>query len=254
MNNKNADPRIIAILNFKGGTGKTTTAINLGAGLAMAGQQVLLIDLDPQGTVATYLGLHYRHTLADLLLGQATLDDCIITARPNLDVILADSKLAGAIQKLGNLENNEFILARLLREVTDYDLILLDCSPTLNLLSDNALRYAQEIFVPVPMDYLALVGARQVAIEVLRVRKHHPGLPIYISLIIPTFYHARHKKSTEVMQKLKQYFPGVVAEPIRTTVRLSEAASHHKIIFEYDPDGPGTADYSRLVERTLAHE
>lgn len=247
-------PRIIAILNFKGGTGKTTTTINLGTGLALAGKQVLMIDLDPQGTLATYFGIHYAQSLTHLLLEQATAYECIISARPNLDMIPADYELAHVIRILGNKPESEFLLRRLLRGLDDYDFILLDCSPTINLLSDNALRYAHEIFIPVPMDYLALVGARQVAIEVLSLRKNRPDQPVHIALIIPTFYQARYKKSAEVMDNLKKYFPNAVAEPIRATVRLSEASSHHQPIFEYEPGGIGATDYARLVERVLGYQ
>jgi len=232
--------RIIAVLNFKGGTGKTTTAVNLGMALALKGQRVLLVDLDSQGALATSLGLQPVTTLTALLHGQAEIDECVVTARQRLDVIPSDHRLANTDRALRSREIPELALTRRLQAVEDrYDFILLDCAPTATWLSESALYSAREVFVPVSMEYLALVGARQVIIEVLRARRLRPKYSAYISLVIPTFYDKRLRKTAEAMRMLERYFPGAVSAPIRTTVRLSEAPSHHQTIFEYDPKGPG---------------
>ncbi len=244
--------RTIAILNFKGGTGKTTTAINLGMALALRGKRVLLVDLDSQGALATSLGLHPAHTLTALLLGQREVDECIIRARALLDVIASDDRLARIDKALHRREIPELALGKRLRAIEDrYDFILLDCAPTATWLSESALYAAREVFVPVSMEYLALVGARQVIIEVLRTRRLRPKYSTFISLVIPTFYDKRLRKTAEAMRILERYFPGAVSPPIRITVRLSEAPSHHQTIFEYDPGGRGAEDYNRLAERVL---
>jgi len=244
--------RLIAVLNFKGGTGKTTTTINLGMALALQEEHVLLVDIDPQGALATSFGLRPEHTLTSLLHGKADLEQCIVNVRPHLDVLPSDYRLAHADGALRAREIPELTLGRKLKAVQDkYDFILLDCAPTISWLTESALFAAREVFVPVSMEYLALVGARQVIIEVLRARRLYPNRSVHISLVIPTFYNSRLRKTGEAMRMLERYFPGAVSPPIRTTVRLSEAPGHRKTIFEYDPKGPGAEDYHRLALRVM---
>lgn len=247
--------RIISVLNFKGGTGKTTTVVNLGMGLALRGHRVLAIDLDAQGSLAGWLGVTYEKSIAELLLGKAAWPDCIARARPRFDIIAADRRLAEAEQKLLMQEAQPDILVRRLFgiEQAGYDFILLDCAPSINLLSEGALLFSQEAFVPVSMEYLSVVGARLVIIEIMRARRLTAGQVARLSLVIPTFYDRRYTKSRETIEILNRHFPGMVSDPIRTSARLSEAPSHHLTIFEYDPSGPGSMDYARLVERVVSH-
>jgi chromosome partitioning protein len=247
--------RTISLLNFKGGTGKTTTVVNLGMALALRGYRVLAIDLDSQGSVAGWLGAAYVKTMADLLQERAGWADCIVPARPRFDILAADRRLADAEQWLISRKEPADILQRRLAgiEKAGYDFILLDCAPSISVLSECALQYSQEVFVPVSMEYLALMGARLVVIEVLRARRLMAGRSARLSLVIPTFYDARHLKSKETMQMLQRHFLDMVSEPIRASVRLSEAPSHQLTIFEYDPDGPGSQDYARLAERVAAN-
>jgi len=246
--------RIISILNFKGGTAKTTTVVNVGMGLALRGHRVLAIDLDPQGSLATYLGVPPGKTLADILLGRAEWRDCVQPARERFDIIPADRPLAEAKREIPERGWEPDILRRRLADLpaAGYDFILLDCAPSMDILSEAALCFSQEIFVPVSMDYLALVGARMVIIEVLRARRLLGPRIARISLVVPSFYAARVSRSLETMSILEQYFPGMVAEPIHISTRLAESPGHRLTIFEYDPHGVASADYARLVERIAA--
>jgi len=243
--------RIIGVLNFKGGTGKTTTVVNLGMGLALAGHRVLAIDLDGQGSLANCLGVAYDKTVGDILLNEATWPECIVRARTRFDIIPADRRLAEAEHKIIAKQEQADFLSRQLAGIDQvgYDYILLDCAPSVSLISESVLRFAQEIFAPVSMEYLAVMGVRMVIIEIMRTRRLIPGQVARLSLVIPTFYERRYKKSAATLEILRRHFAGLVSDPIRASVRFSEAPSHHLTIFEYDPLGPGSVDYARLAER-----
>jgi chromosome partitioning protein len=246
--------RIIGVLNYKGGTGKTTTVVNLAVGLALRGARVLCMDLDAQGSLATYLGVRYTYCLAHLLLGQAEPQACIVQARDNLDIIPSDASLLQAEGELWRMGDNGVarqVLADKMRGVDGYDYIILDYSPSVSLLSEGGLLYAREIMVPVAMNYLALIGTRQV-LRTLKTIGRIPEHRVRLSLIVPTFYYAWLRKDREVMEILQRHFAGKVAEPIRSNVRLSEAPSHQMSIYEYAPRSLGAADYARLVERVVS--
>jgi chromosome partitioning protein len=249
--------RIISVLNFKGGTGKTTTVVNLGMGLAMRGHRVLAIDLDPQGSVGSWLGItRYQASISEVLLGTAEWPDAVARARVRFDIIPSDRQLADAEHILVEQQASPTLLSRRLPGLSTagYDFVLLDCAPSINIMSEAALYLSREVFVPVSMEYLALVGAREVIIEVLRARRLMGGQTARVSLVIPSFYYVRHRKSRDTLSMLQDHFPGMVSEPIRASVRLSEAPSHQLTIFEYDPDGPGSEDYARLAEKVAAND
>jgi chromosome partitioning protein len=245
--------RIISVLNFKGGTGKTATVVNMGMGLALRGHRVLAIDLDPQGSVAGWLGVNYHRSIADVLSGAADWTDCVERARARFDIIAADRRLADTEHLLiEQLESTDVLSRRLAGvEQAGYEYILLDCAPSIDIVSESALGFAHEVFVPVSMEYLAMVGARMVIIEVLRARRLTAGQSARLSLVIPTFYDARLDKSHETLDMLEKHFPRMVAPPIRLSVSLSEAPSHQQTVFEYDLSGVGSIDYARLVEHVV---
>jgi len=246
--------RRIGVLNYKGGTGKTTTVVNLGAGLASRGARVLCIDLDAQGSLATCLGAHFTYSLAHLLLGQAEPHTCTVQARENLDLIASDSSLLqveGEMWRMNDSQEARELLTSKLRGLEDgYDYVIVDFSPSASILSESGLRYVRELIVPVSMSYMSLVVTRQV-IETLRNVSSVPGHRVRLYLIVPTLYSARLRQDREVLGILQRYFADKVAEPIRTNVRITEAPSHFKTIYEYSPSSTGAADYECLTERVL---
>jgi chromosome partitioning protein len=243
--------RIIGILNHKGGTGKTTTVVNLAAGLARQGARVLCIDLDAQGGLATCFDVTHPYTVTHLLLGEAEPQECIVQGRENVDLVISDRSLRKVERKLWDAgESAVWRLAERMQRIGGYDYVLLDYSPAANLLSECGLLYSREVIVPVAMDYMALVGVRQV-IESLQAIEQEHGHSVRLSLIVPTFYDERQRLDREVMELLQSRFSDKLAEPIRANVRLSEAPSHAMTIYEYEPESSGAADYTRLVERVM---
>lgn len=245
--------RIIAIANQKGGVGKTTTTVNLGHGLALRGHDVLLVDLDAQGNLASALGVKgFKTALYEVLVEHIPPEEAIIPARPQgkrgrLDFLPSDWRTARAKEILAGEIFREMILARAMHDIVDYNYILLDCAPSLDLLNVMALLYAEEVLLPVGCRTLDLVGVQQYLATMRDVRekaKHD----VRLLAILPTFFDVRTKISLEVLAALKEAFPQNVAHPIRLNVRLAEAAGHGQSIFEYDPRSFGAFDYARLVE------
>ncbi len=237
----------LAILNQKGGTGKTTTAVNLAAGLAAEGRRVLLVDVDAQGHVGVSLGVRGQRTLYHVIVEGQDPRQCVARAGENLDVVTSDETLASAEIFLARKnEGRDRILRSRMASVSDYDYVILDCGPSLSLLNMNALTFADELLVPVSCDFLSLVGVRQI----LKTVKHVNELllhPIRIMGVLPTFYDQRNRISDESVKSLQSYFKDRVLPPIRVNTRLKEAPSHRKTIFEYAPYSRGANDYRRLV-------
>ena len=246
--------RKVAILNQKGGTGKTTTAVNLAAGIADRGYDTLLIDVDAQGNVGTSLGIRGERTLYHLLVDDKTKpEDVIVPVRGHLDVVTADATLAMAEVFLARFDGaRDRVLAdRMAGLRAKYQYIVLDCGPSLSLLNQNALSFADEVLIPVSCDYLALVGVKQV-LQTLRDIDKHLGHTVRISGVVPTFFDARTRLAREAVDTLSGHFKERLYEPIRRSTRLAEAPSHRQTIFEYAPDSPGAEDYRRLVARYVA--
>jgi chromosome partitioning protein len=243
--------RNIGILNYKGGTGKTTTAINLAAGLALRGNRVLCIDLDPQGSLAAQLGIKPGPTLADLFSDQATLPACIYDARDNLDLIPGSRKLLsidGSLWKMVSAHAARRVLANRLDGIQgEYDFVIVDFPPSANKVSENGLMVVNELLIPMPMSHLALVGTYQV-IGTLKAISRIPNHQVQLGWILPTLYNSRLRKDRAILASMKRQFPDQVAKPIRSNVRLAEAPAYQKTIFEYAPRSHGAQDYAALVE------
>jgi len=236
--------RKISIVNFKGGTGKTTTVVNLSYALSLKDYKVLIIDCDTQGTIANWFGvINPENTLYELLIDEVKLKDCIYQVRNNLDIIASNKFLARIELVLAKEKDIEKAFKKRFKVLKGYDFVFLDCPPSLSIINLNALEYAEEIFLPVSMDYLALRGIKQV-IELLPKN-------IKLTKIIPTFYDQRTRKSKEILEDLKSFFKDKVTKPIRVNVRLSECSSFHKTIFEYEPGSRGAIDYKSLVEEII---
>jgi chromosome partitioning protein len=239
--------RKIAIVGFKGGIGKTTTCVNLGAALALRGHRVLVIDTDTQANVATALGIKgYQKSLADVLTHKINAKECVLPARKNLDILPSNIALFKAQQRMVLEMAREEIFEELFVELTDYEYQLLDCAPSVSLLTVNTLAYVDEVFVPVSMEMLAVSSIEQF-INYLKTINRILGRATTIRLIIPTLYDPRRKVSEQVVKVLKKIGP-IVAEPIWVDTKLSEAPGQGQTIFEYAPRSRGAIDYARLTE------
>src|SRR3954462_8324451 len=180
--------RVLSVLNMKGGVGKTTTAVHVAAGLAARGKRALLIEADPQGNIAHGFRIRHTHTLEDLLLGAAPPDAVIVRGkRERVDTIASTPAAFSLERRLAGETQRETILARRLRGLTGYDAAVIDCSPAMNLLTYNALLYADELIVPVTMDLMAIIGARQTLNGVEEVRDLWPDRRLDLLAVLPTF-------------------------------------------------------------------
>jgi chromosome partitioning protein len=240
--------RKIAIVGFKGGIGKTTTCVSLGAALAQQGKRVLLIDTDTQANVSISLGLdEVKHSLAEVLAYKVTAKEALIHTRQNLDLIPASMGLFKAQQRMVLEMAREEIFKDILVELPGYDYQILDCAPSATLLTVNAIAYVEEVFIPVSMEMLALAGARQF-MTYLRTVSRMLGSGGIIRLIIPTMYDPRRRVSAQVLQGLKKDFGDRVTRPIRVDTQLSEAPGVGQTIFEYAPRSRGAKDYANLAK------
>jgi chromosome partitioning protein len=239
--------RKIAIVGFKGGIGKTTTCVNLGAALSLRGHRVLLIDTDTQANVAIALGIKdYETSLADVLARKVKAEECIIPARENLELLPSDITLFKAQQRMVLEMAREEIFEELFAELDGYDYQLLDCAPSITLLTVNALAYVDEVFIPVSMEMLALSSVEQF-MDYLKSVHSALGKGATIRLIIPTMYDPRRNVSEKVLKILKKLGPRVT-EPIWVDTKLSEAPGKGKTIFEYASRSRGAVDYAKLTE------
>ena len=246
--------RLVALANQKGGVGKTTTAINLGAALARLGQPVLIIDMDPQANASAGLGLRAPEgkSTYQLLLGQAGLGAVVLpTAFDGLSIVPSTSDLAGAEVELTSMMAREYQLKRAIEgEYERYRFVLIDCPPSVGLLTVNAMTAVEEVIVPVQCEYLALEGLGQFVGLVERVRRFlNPGL-ILRGLLL-TMYDRRTRLSQQVADEVRSHFPNTFQTVIPRSVRLSEAPSHGLPIGAYDPRSPAAEAYASLAEELL---
>lgn len=250
---------IVAVANQKGGVGKTTTAINLSGWLAHQGRRVLLVDMDPQGNAATCLGVAKQtleHTVGDALLGEVEAKDAIIsTGRPGFDLLPATPDLAGTAVALAGMLARETRLRQALQPIAEwYDVILIDCPPSLGLLTINGLVAAQQVLIPLQCEFLALEGLAQLR-ETIGLVRTHLNHQLHIGGVIMTMYDGRANLARQVVEEVRRYFPQRIFNTIiPRNVRLSEAPSHGELIYEYDPQSRGAKAYAALTEEWLQRE
>jgi chromosome partitioning protein len=245
--------RIIAMVNQKGGVGKTTSVVNLGAGLTRLGLKVLLLDLDAQAHLTYSLGINadeLQYTVYDLLTEQAELNQVLIQQH-GLSIIPSSIALSAAEIELAAEVGRESLLKNALQNLNDFDIIFLDCPPNLGLLTLNALVAANEVIVPLQAEFLSIKGLNKLMEMVEKIKKRiNPS--IKISGIIPTQYDSRLKLHNEIMENLKAHFPDKVFNtPIRRNVALAEATSFGQPIFNYAPRSYGAQDYMSLCHEMM---
>ncbi|MEL6978213.1 MAG: ParA family protein [Pseudomonadota bacterium] len=254
---------MFAIANQKGGVGKTTTAINLGTTLAAVGRRVLVVDFDPQGNASTGLGIDRSRGAStyELLHGEVGLAAASVMSRnvPNLSVIPSTVELAGADADLMDEQDGRHRLKKALRDPNgvgprDYDYILIDCPPSLNILTVNALTAADGVIVPLQCEFFALEGLSQLVRTIDRIRR---GLNEYIGIqgVILTMYDKKHRSCEEVAMEARDFLGDLVFRTIvPRNVKIAEAPSHGKPVTLYDPESPGSAAYIELVNEFLERE
>lgn len=245
-------PRRIAVFNHKGGTGKTTTAVSVAAGLAAKGHKVLLVDTDAQGNVSVSLGAKGERSLYHVLVMGLRVADVVQTIRPGLDLVPSNETLAAAELYLAGRQNRDRVLRdRLDAAAQGYDYVVLDCSPSLSLMNQNALVFAESVLVPVACDYLSLVGVRQVIKTVKNVNAllHHP---VQIWGVLPTFFDARANICREAVTTLKNHFGDRCLPPVRAAIKIKEAPAQGQTIFEYAAGSNAAEDYGVVVDRIVA--
>lgn len=247
--------KTIVFVNQKGGVGKTTSAINIGAYIALAGKKVLLVDFDSQGNMSSGVGVSSKEkpTIYELLAGQAEARDAVKhTPVENLDAISASLDLSGAAIELVDQENREYFLKNALEPLNPlYDYIMIDCPPSLGILTLNGLAAADTVLVPMQCEYFALEGITLLLQTVEKVQKEiNPKLTI--GGIFFTMYDSRTRLAQEVVMQVKSYFNDVVFNTIiPRNVRLSEAPSHGLPICKYDPSCVGARSYEKLAEEVI---
>lgn len=245
-------PQVLAVFNHKGGTGKTTTSVQVAAGLAEKGARVLLVDTDGQGNVATSLALTAERSLYHVIVMGLSLEQAVIEARPNLDVLPSNETLAAAELYLAGQKRRDRVLAQRLERARDfYDYVIVDCSPSLSLMNQNALAFADAVLCPVACDYLSLVGVRQVLRTIKQVNRIL-GHSVSLWGVLPTQFDTRARICREALETLRQNFGDACLSPIHYVSRVKEAPSVGKTLFEYAPTSNATEDYWRVVEKLLS--
>ncbi len=252
-------PRILAVANRKGGVGKTTTTINVATAMAAAGKKVLVIDLDPQGNASTSMGIDKKGSMPstyDVLLGTARLTDSIVwTEIPGFSIIPSSPDLAAAEIELVDVDKREFALKRALeKEAVNYDYILIDCPPSLSLITINALVAADAVIIPLQCEFLALEGVSDLIRNINTIKKNfNPNL--MLQGVVLTMYDKRNNLTQMVEDDVRHFFGKKVYDTvIPRNVRISEAPSHGKPVLLYDFKCPGSQAYIGLTKEVLKRE
>ncbi|MCH2133949.1 MAG: AAA family ATPase [Phycisphaerales bacterium] len=261
-------PRIVAVINQKGGVGKTTSAVNLGAALSEAGQRVLMIDLDPQAHMSLHLGVDattIERSVYDILVDEScAVSDTVIRVDDNLDAIAAETDLAAAESELADVaDRNEILRTRLDGILSRYDVVLIDCPPSLGLLTLNALAMATEVFVPMQAHFLALQGVGKL-LETIGMVCSSVNPDLQVTGIILCMHERQTMLAREVVSDLESFITSsrdqdvpwracrVLQPPIRRNIKLAEAPSFGQTIFQYESDCHGARDYRKLAADVMA--
>ena len=248
--------RIISIANQKGGVGKTTTAINLASSLAHAGKKTLIIDMDPQANSTTGLGFDLEavsKSTYEMLIHNMGIEEAILkTMMPNMDLIPAHIRLVGAEVELVNLEDREQMFLHAVKPIRDkYEFVLIDCPPSLGLLTLNSLTGSDSVLIPIQCEYYALEGLRQL-LNTIRLVQRHLNTALTIEGVLLTMFDSRLNLSNQVVSEVKEYFKDkVFKNVIHRNIKLGEAPSYGKPIILYDPASVGAQDYMGLAKEVI---
>lgn len=245
--------RKIAFQNLKGGTGKTTSAVTLASILSSRGRRVLLVDMDAQGNVKEHFGLSHPYTMYDLLVEEAPVERCIVNVREGLDCLISDATLAACESMLITRPRREEALRLALQHLDKYDFALIDCPPSLSILNQNALVFADEIVIPVSMDFLALIGAGQVMEHLTLIEKYFEK-KIEVLGVLPTFFDRRTRMSQQVYDALREKYGDRVWPPIRIDTKISQAPRERKTIDTYRRSSRGSQDYQVICDLLMDAE
>lgn len=251
--------KIIAITNQKGGVGKTTTSVNLGASLASLGRKVLLIDIDPQGNTTSGIGINkadVENCIYDVLINEVHPQEAMVESNiPGLTVIPATIQLAGAEIELVPTISREVRLKKAIHQVKDnFDYVLIDCPPSLGILTINSLTAADSVIIPIQCEYYALEGLSQL-LNTVRLVQKHLNTSLQIEGVLLTMFDARTNLGIQVIEEVKKYFQQKVYQTIiPRNVRLSEAPSHGQSIITYDPRSKGAEVYLELAKEVITYE
>ena len=246
--------RKISIQNFKGGVGKTATVFNLGAYFSENGYKVLMIDCDTQGDLTEVSGIRLEKrqpTLYHVLIEDLNVMDVVLQLREKLFILPSDKKLAAAEALMVAMTARETTLQQRLAHLSEFDFVLLDCAPAMNLMHQNALLYANELIIPVDMDKLAISGCRAILESVKTLGEYNNFLIPELTGIIPTFVDLRTNITSQVMGVLESLYPEKLLPSIRSDTKLKQAAALSKSIFEYDPKAKSSQDYRAVAEAII---
>lgn len=246
--------KLVSVVNQKGGTGKTTTVISLGAVLALEGKKVLLIDLDPQGNLSYSLGINqFETTIGDIITGEAPVEKGILTIEgEGLDIIPSTIALADTELTLSSLDNREFKLKNSLEGLTNYDYVIIDCPPSFSLLTVNSLTLSDEVIIPLQMTALSLQGLELISDTINKV-KDNLNAKLNILGILPVMIDKRRKLSNEVREYIEENFDIPLFDSyIRNNVRAAEAPSFGQSVINYSPKANSSIDYQAFGEEFLS--
>jgi chromosome partitioning protein len=245
--------RKICVINQKGGIGKTTTALNIAAGLSRFDRKVLLIDIDSQSNIELSIDLDNSRTVYDFLFEEVNYTECLNSMGKNLDMIKGDKDIIYTEQEILEKKNGEIDIKNRLSTIKGYDYVIFDCGPSMSAINRSALLYSSEVIIPTSADYLGYESLKKMLVT-LKSFVDRSSHDLRISKIVPTLFDKRNKICKTILKKIQNEYYQYASNPINLNSKLKEAPMHKKSIFKYAPSSPGAKDYMALVKEILSDE